>query len=101
MAGAGCPGAHASDALAPLVVKMRPFGAVEVLEEVQMEGIDSVESLVTEVLGPLCSGGYLHALGVPGIRHGLFDRYPGPYLPRPVFLLHAYARDDNWLSPDE
>lgn len=74
---------------------MKPFGAEDVFAALSIPGVDNVDKLVATVLGPLCSGGVLHALGVPRSREGQFDRYPGPYLPRPTFLLQAYA-GDNW-----
>jgi len=70
---------------------MQPFAASAVLESMALPGVGDEETLVATILGPLCSGSILHALGVPQQRDGRFDKYPGPYLPRPTFLLHAYA----------
>jgi hypothetical protein len=75
---------------------MKPFDAEEVLSDVRGLDVTDVDELVKSILEPLCAGGLLHALGVPGNRDGRFDRYPGPYLPRPTFLLHAYAGGEDW-----
>jgi len=74
---------------------MKPFSAEEVLKSVPIDGVEDSDSLSELVLEPLCRGGVLHALGLPGIRDGVFDRYPGPYLPRPKLLLHAYAESES------
>jgi hypothetical protein len=74
---------------------MEPFSAAEVLESVAIDGVEDSDSLSKLVLEPLCRGGVLHALGFPANRDGVFDRYPGPYLPRPKLLLHAYAESDS------
>jgi hypothetical protein len=74
---------------------MSPFDAQDVLDKVSIPGVSDRESLSKLVLEPLCRGGVLHALGVPANRDGVFDRYPGPYLPRPTLLLHAYAGSES------
>lgn len=75
---------------------MKPFDAEQVLANTAIVGIDSAEQLEDLVLEPLCAAGYLHALGVPGVQDAEFNRYPGPYVPRPIFLLHAYAGSEDW-----
>ncbi len=74
---------------------MKPFSAEEVFRTVAISGVEDSDSLSKLVLEPLCRGGVLHALGLPGNRDGIFDRYPGPYLPRPKLLLHAYAESES------
>ncbi|MDX6382928.1 MAG: hypothetical protein QOK48_501 [Blastocatellia bacterium] len=85
----------------PLGSGMEPFDTNRVLNEVKIDGIDDAEALLKDVLEPLAAGGFLHALGVPSFQDGEFNRYPSPFLPRPTFLLHAYAGGEDWPPEDE
>lgn len=85
----------------PLGNGMEPFDASRVINDVKIDGIDDAEVLLKDVLEPLAAGGFLHALGIPSHQNGEFRRYPGPFLPRPTFLLHAYAGGEDWPTDDE
>jgi hypothetical protein len=74
---------------------MVPFTAADVLADSRMIELSEEECNAT-ILEPLCAAGFLHALGIPASNGGSFKRYPGPYVPRPLFLLHAYAGTQNW-----